>query len=885
MNSPHPPKWATRFLLWFCRKDLADAILGDLEELYGRHYEKSGKKTANLHYIWNMLLFLRPFAFKKSKLLHFYPKTMYRHHFKIAWRNITKHKMYAAIKIGGFSIGIAACMLIALFVMDEFNGDSYYKESDSLYRFIGVSTEPGRSGKWPAFPAPIKETLAHDFPEIEKTGRLIPYSGWFDAGDNQFRPEEETKNLYEDGFVYADAVWLEIMQLPMIYGDATTALAEPNTLVISREKAEKYYPGENPVGKTVIINDNETNPYKVGGVMEDLPDNSHLQFDFILTLYEKEFWQGEQASWCCWNYDSYIKVKAGTDPRKLEEKLLLIRDNYIVPYSRERGDKGADDTQKYLSFMLQPVQDIYLKSEGITDNLKHSDIRIVWLFGAISMFILLLACINFINLSTAKSANRAKEVGLRKVIGSHRAELIRQFMVESFLFSLISFVIGSLLAKLFLPSFNQLADKSLFIPWEKWWLMPLLLSFVVGVGILSGLYPSMYLSSFKPIDVIRGAVSRGSKSSRMRSVLVVFQFTTSIVLIICTIITWQQMDFILNKEIGFDKEQVVIIEGASTVGGKYEVLKDELNNLDEVQHTTLSYSLPVTGTNRDFNPFWLAGKTREEKAVSAQKWRVDEDYIATMGFELIEGRNFSKEMATDSLAIIINRTMAEKFGFENPIGQRITNNSENIYHVIGVIEDFHYEDMRRKIDPLCLIIGNGGSVTSVKVNTNDMHATLTAITHLWNELMPNQPFRYSFLDQRYEKMYMDVERTGKVFSLFAILAIIVACLGLFALSAYMVEQRGKEISIRKVLGASLSQIFNLLTRDFLRLVAIAMIIAIPAGWYLMNEWLADYSYRIDINWYVFALAGTIALVIAWLTISSEALKAASADPAEKLRSE
>ena len=883
--SPTPPRWARKFLSWFCREDLADAILGDLEELYGRHYEKSGKRIANLKYIFNIFLFLRPFAFKKSNILNFYSKTMYRHHFKIAWRNIAKHKMYSAIKIGGFSIGIAACLLIALFVNDEMSGDHSFKESDRLYRFVGVSSEPGRSGKWPSFPAPIRQTLANDFPEIEKTGRLIPYSGWFDAGDNQFRPEEKTQNLYEDGFVYADAEWLEIMQLPMVYGDVTTALAEPNTIVISREKADKYYPGENPVDKTVILNADEANPYKIGGVMEDLPENSHLQFDFILSLYEKEFWQGEQASWCCWNYDSYIKVKAGTDPRKLEEKLLLIRDNYIVPYSREEGDTGADDTQKYLSFILQPVKDIYLKSEGIIDSMQHSDIRIVWLFAAIAIFILLLACINFINLSTAKSANRAKEVGLRKVIGSQRSDLFRQFMTESILFSLISFVLGIILAQYFLPPFNKLANKSLIIPWDQWWLLPLMAVTMLGVGIFSGMYPSFYLSAFKPIDVIRGAISRGSKSSRMRSILVVFQFTTSIVLIICTIITWQQMNFILNKEIGFDKEQVIILEGASTLGSKYKSLKDALSKLSEVQHTTLSHALPVSGTNRDFNPFWLEGKTKEEKAVSAQKWTVDKDFIATMGIQLIEGRNFSEEIATDSQAVIISRTMAEKFGFDNPIGQRITNDFEPAYQVIGVIEDFHYEDMRRKIDPLCLIIGNGGSVASVKVKTDDMQATLATITHVWDEFMPNQPIRYSFLDQRYEKMYAHVERTGKVFSLFAILAIIVACLGLFALSAYMVEQRGKEISIRKVLGASLSQIFNLLTRDFLRLVAIALIIAIPIGWYLMNEWLADYNYRIDISWYVFALAGTLALLIALLTISSEALKAASADPANKLRSE
>ncbi|MEM9722415.1 MAG: FtsX-like permease family protein, partial [Bacteroidota bacterium] len=464
-----------------------------------------------------------------------------------------------------------------------------------------------------------------------------------------------------------------------------------------------------------------------------------------------------------------------------------------------------------------------------------------------------------------------------------RGDLVRQFLVESIVYSAISFVLGLFLAWVFLPSFNSLADKSLVLPWMEWWLIPIVVSGILLTGFLAGVYPALYLSAFKPISVLKGSLSRGSKSSIIRSTMVTFQFATSIVLIICTFVTYQQMAYILNKEIGFDKERVLMIQGANTLGEKQKGFKEELLRLSQVKHATISEALPVEGTHRNGNSFWKDGRSKLDEGVGAQIWRVDPDYMQTLGMKLIEGRGFIEDLASDSAAIIINQTMAKKLGLESPVGERIMN--WQTWTVIGVVEDFHFESMKGDIESLCFARGDFGSIISAKIETPDMISTIASISDIWGEFMPNQPIRYTFLDKKYALMYSDVQRTSNVILVFAILAVIVACLGLFALSTFMLEQRRKEISIRKVLGASLRSILNLITINFLKPVLIAFVMAVPIGWYMMNRWLEDYTYRIEISWATFAIAGGTALLIALLTISAESLKAALADPAENLRSE
>jgi putative ABC transport system permease protein len=486
-------------------------------------------------------------------------------------------------------------------------------------------------------------------------------------------------------------------------------------------------------------------------------------------------------------------------------------------------------------------------------------------------------------LSTAKSANRAKEVGLRKTVGSYRSNIISQFLTESMLFSVMSFLLGLLLAMLLLPYFNTLASKSLTLPWTAWWFVPLMIMAALVIGIVAGLYPSFYLSAFKPVQVLKGNLSRGSKNARTRSVLVVFQFTTSIVLIISTIIIYRQVEFILHTKTGFDKDQVLLLQGTGTLGDRSKVFKEQLLQLSSVKNVTVSDYLPIRGTKRNGNGFWNEGKQREDESVSGQIWVVDHDYIKTLGMKIVEGRDFSPAMASDSIAVIINQKMAHELGLKEPVGKQIRN--WQTMNVIGVVEDFNFESMRSEIEPLCLVLGHSPGIISVKVSPENVAGTLSAIENTWKKMMPNQQIRYTFLDESFARMYDDVQRMGRIFTSFAILAIVVACLGLFALSAFMVEQRSKEISIRLALGASLKSIFNLLTFNFVKLVLISIVIAAPIAWYMMNQWLQDFKFKTEITWDVFIVSGLTAILIALLTISYQSLRAGMMKPVEGLRSE
>ncbi len=807
---------------------------------------------------------------------------MWLNYLKTAWRNLIRHKMYSSIKIGGFALGIAACLLIALFIHDELSYDKHFLDGDRICRVVLVYNVNGDKFKGTAFPAPLAKALKEDYPEVERAGRLNR-TDFFGAGSNEIRPTDKMQNTYEDGFAYADQGLLDIFQLPMVDGIQAHALDEPGTIVISKQKADKYFPNENPIGKTFIINNNESKPYKVTGVI-DFPIRSHFRPEFLLSI-EGGFYPGEQENWRSSSYDVYVKLHKGTDVAQLEKKFAGITEKYIIPSQKQDGYADAEKLADLITYELQPVSNIHLKSAGIEDGLHNGDIRFVWLFGIIAGFILVIASINFINLSTAKSASRAKEVGLRKTVGSNMGNLIAQYLTESVLYSVFSFVLGILLAEVLLPYFNMLSAKSLSIPWaEWWWIIPSLAFSAVIIGILAGLYPAFYLSSFKPATVLRGTLNRGSKGSKLRSGLVIFQFTISIILISGTLIIYHQVGFILNKKVGFDKEQVLLLHGANTIGDQVTTFKNELLKLPEVKNVSISDYLPIEGTKRDGNALWKEGKSTTDSPVYGQFWKVDHDYIKTLGINIIEGRDFAIDRPTDTQAAIINQTLAKELGLENPIGKRIQN-QWHAFEVIGIVEDFNYESLKEQIGGLCFVLRNSPSIVSVKINTSDMSRTIHSITGVWNRFSPNQPIRYTFLDENFALMYTDVQRLGYIFSTFALLAIIIACLGLFALSAFMTTQRTKEIGIRKVLGSSVSGIVTLLSQSFAKWVLIASIIACPVSYCAMNKWLQNFAYRIDITILPFLLAGLSALVIAMLTVSWQAIRAATANPVESLRYE
>lgn len=887
-SNPSPPKFLLRFFRWYCHPDMAEELEGDLIERFEIRVSKKGHKKARQLFIRDVFQLFRPGIVRpltgSQKLNSF---GMLKNNLIVAKRQLLRHKMYSSIKIGGFALGVAVCLLISLFIRDELSYDQHVPEHETLYRIVKEYDEVGGINKYTWFQAPFARTMMADYPEVTLAGRTMESEN-MGAGYNNLRKEGEATNHYEDGFIFADQQILDMFQFPMVYGNLKDALAEPFTMVLTRKKAEKLYPGENPIGKTVFINDNTAVPYKIGGVMEDLPENSFFDFNYIWSLTDWEFWNGEQTNWRAQNYQLFAKLKPGTDVAAFTDRIQEMSTKYLLPPLKNSGMVNAAEFINSLTISMQPVADIHLRSADVTDVYEKSDIKYIWIFGIVAMSILALACINFVNLSTAKSANRAKEVGLRKTIGSVRSQLIGQFLTESIVYSLLSFVLAIGLAYLLLPYFNQLAGKELVLPWTSLWFIPTLLGAAVLIGTFAGIYPAFYLSSFKPSSVLKGNLSLGSKRSGLRNSLVVIQFTASIILITGTFVVYQQMDFILNTKTGFDKDQVVLLKNTLTLRDKGDAFKAELQQIPEVQSTTISGYLPVTGTLRDGDAWWIASRTKEDPSISAQIWNVDEDYFETLGIQLAMGRNFDKKLATENFSVLINQTMAKQLGIaDDPLGQEITSSPSNNfrYKVIGVVEDFNYDLLTEKVKPVAMRLGNSPSMTAIKVNGQNMVSTLTAIEKAWDTVAPNQPFVYEFMDQRFATMYAGVQRIRNILTFFATLAVLIACLGLFGLSVFMAEQRKKEISVRLVLGAKVRQIVSMLGINFIKPIVLALIVASPVAWYIMREWLNGFEYKTDLSISLFITAGASALLIALITISFQSLKAAFSSPVDGLRDE
>ena len=886
-----PPRLARRLLLFVLRDDLAEEVTGDLDEKFYKAVEDQPSIRARINYWYQVLNYIRPFAMRKRTFQSVTHIDMLKNHFTIAWRHLAKHKMYSAINIGGFALGIAACMLLALYIKGELSYDSFYANKDRIYRVVRVAKSEGQDERGVFFPHPFADVLPQDFPEIEKAGQFNAVT-MFGAGSAEVRRLDRPDNSYENKLVYMDQGMIDILELEFIAGNPSKALTEPNSVIITEEKAGKYFKGEDAIGKSLIINNDPKRTYTITGVVEDFPNQSHINFDFMMTLEGKVFWEGERTSWCCSNYLEYILIRDGVDVKALEKKLSLIVETYMLPSALEDDpDKGEIEWLKSMHFELQPITDIYLNVASVNDEIRsadslvirHGDIRFIWLFGSIAVVILLLACINFINLSTARSASRAKEVGIRKVVGSRRSLLVRQFLTESFLCSLIAIAIAAVATWLLLPSFNNLADTSLSFPWSELWFLPVVILLSIAIGILAGIYPSFYLSAFRPAKVLKGNMGTGNSKTALRSVLVIFQFSISTMLIIGTLVVDRQMDYLLNKELGFDKDQVLILEGTVTLGDQDVTLKNELLQLADVEAVSISGYLPVENATRNGGPHWLDGSSKD-LGVTSQQWTVDHDYVKTMALRLVQGRDFSAKITSDSQAIIINEALAQKLNLKDPIG-KVIHNYFGTFTVIGVVGDFHFESLRENITPVALMVGKNRKTIAVRVRSTDMTASIEAITGAWKKVSPHQPVRISFLDDKYARAYDDVKRFRSVITVFTTLAIVVACLGLFALSAFMIEQRGKEISIRMVLGAPVSHILRLLSQNFVTLVAISFAVATPAAWYMMNIWLQDYAYKIDITWDVFVITGALALAIALVTIGYQSVRASLTNPVTNLKSE
>lgn len=810
---------------------------------------------------------------------------MIKNYFKIALRNLWKHKGFSAINIIGLAIGLACFILIALYVVDELSYDKYNTRADDIYRVDADIKFGGNELKLCVSSDPMGATLKKDYPQVEEFTRIY-------ASEGGKLVKKGNEFINEDNIVYVDSTFFNVFSLPAVAGDTRHALNEPNTVVITKSTAIKYFSTVDAVGKTLEV---DKIPFKVTAVIKDIPHNTHFHFDFLLSMKNVQYGFGNYLSH---NFQTYIVLRHGTDYHAFEKNFVQVVDKYILSQAKQfMNINSMDDFKKagnQLNYFLTPLTDIHLKSNRWPELSANGNIQYVYIFAAVALFILLIACINFMNLSTARSASRAKEVGIRKVLGTERKNLISQFLTESTLMAIISLIIAVAIAYFALPLFNDIAAKSLTISSIfSVQILPFLIALPFLVGVIAGSYPAFFLSNFKPIVVLKGKINAGFKKSYLRSSLVVFQFFTSIALIIGTVVIYKQLNFIQTSNLGFNKDQVLIINGAGALGKNDAAFKNEVLNLPGVKSATISGYLPVSSSRSD-NTYSKDAVMDSKNALSMQSWSVDYDYINTLGMQIIKGRNFSKDFGSDSSAFIINETAAKVLGYDDPIGKKIYSNFQDgpndkpelvTYNIIGVVKDFHFESLRHNIFPLGLRLGHNNSLISFKVKTADIKPLLTQVESKWKTMATGMPFSYRFMDESFDNMYREEQRVGKLSFTFSILTILIACLGLFGLVTYMAEQRTKEIGVRKVLGATITNLVVMLSKDFLKLVIISAVFAFPLAWWAMNKWLQDFAFRINIGWWIFIVAGVIALLIALITVSFQAIKAAIANPVKSLRTE
>jgi putative ABC transport system permease protein len=820
------------------------------------------------------------------------PKGMLKNYFTVAIRNLRKHSFYSFINVAGLSVGIAVCFIIVLFVRNEVTYDQYNTKVDRIYRVTSDIKFGGNGYNMTYGPAPMAATLATEYPEVEHAIRFRQRGSYL--------VKRTTENIKEDNVIWVDKDFFQIFSIPVIAGNAKTALAEPNSIAISKRIADKFFPNEDGLGQTLIL-DNKLNA-KITAIYENMPVASHFHFDILIAMEGLE--EAKTPVWYSNNFQTYILLRDGAKADDLQKKFPALIAKHVLPqmlqvlgpdFSEEKFKAAGNK----IEYALQPLTDIHLKSSLQGEFEPNFDLNYIYLFVAIAGFILVIACINFMNLSTARSANRAKEVGIRKVMGSFRSHLMRQFLTESILLSLLSFILSIGIAATLLPLFNDLAGRALSIPFGSLEMYGVLILAAVVVGMLAGIYPSFFLSAFKPVSVLKGNVGLGMKSGFIRSSLVVFQFTVSIFLVIGTMAIISQLNYIQTKKLGFNKDQVIMVDDLYALGDKRITFKESVMQNSNITNGTISGYLPVSGTWRSDTPWWAEGKdVAQENMVSLQNWVIDYDYISTLGMKMVAGRDFSRNFPSDSTGVILTEAAAKSFNFTGEIiGSKIqtfgdgpdgTVDRTNLKSltVVGIVENFHFESLKQNVTPVMMFLDKRpGGIASFRFQSENTQEIISFIENKWKEMAPGQPFTYYFMDERFGNMYAAETRLAKVFGVFAGLAVLIACLGLFALTAFTAEQRTKEIGIRKVLGASVAGIMVMLSKDFGKLVVIAFALAAPLAWYGIDWWLKDYTYKTEIGIGLYALAGVSALLIAWGTMSFLSFKAAVNDPVKSLRSE
>ncbi len=858
-QNPIPPKLADQLLAWLCRGDLLEEILGDLHQYYKELPEKP-KWKRSLLYWFHVLHFLRPFAIKKSYRPN--PIIMFRHNFKIARRNLVKNKSYSLLNILGLAIGMACSILILLWVQHELSYDRFHTNANYIYRL----SCNGGDFRTAVSPAGLAGGLQRELPEVTSTVRLThQYSALFEVDNRKFQ---------EKRVFYADSNFLDMFTFPLVAGNTSTALDRSDGIVITEETARKYFGDEMALGKMIRMN-NSLN-FTITGVVDNIPSNSHLQFDIILPMSHlgKTDRNLINETWDNFNFYTYIQLSENILDADSKRAGLLEKISRIYK---------AHESELDISFNLQPLADIHLHSNLQIDVAGHGNVQYVNIFFGVSLLILVVACINFMNLATARSVPRAKEVGLRKVVGARRNQLIGQFLSESLIISFLSLGIAVLIVYMMLPAFNEISGKQLVITFLDEKLLLWLITIALITGFLSGSYPALFLSGFKPVNMMKAKMKFGGSNLFFRNSLVVTQFAVSMLLLVGTIVIYNQLNYIKTKSLGFDKENLLYIPMTGELYSKREALETALQQNTLTSNYTIISDLParlITGT---INVQWK-GKDPDDQTV-IPSIDVDENFIDVFQVQVATGRGFSKAFATDESNYIINEKAMQIMGMtpDNVIGSQLTfDNSEG--SIIGVVKDFNFKPLQYAIEPLVLRFNRRFRIVVVRTPANSTENAIAALEKIHHRLNPDYPFAYNFVDKDLENQYRGEQQMGTIFNLFALLAIFISCLGLYGLAAYTAEQRTREIGIRKVLGASTFSLVNFLSRDFLKLVALSLIIATPLSWHFMNQWLQDFAYRTEISWWMFAVAGMATLVLTILTVSYQVVSAALMNPVKSLRS-
>lgn len=808
---------------------------------------------------------------------------MWKNYLKIAFRSLLRHKTFSTINLLGLSIGITICLICLLFVKNEWSYDRFHKKADRIVRVVFQGNIQGEALQEAHVMPPVAGVLQADYPEVLAATRIrLMGSPTVTIGDDQFRNHRAA---------FADANFFEVFTFPLLEGNSGKALSRPNSLVLSQSIAEAYFGAQNPLGKVVWIGDSKEG-FTITGIMRDMPHQSHFRFDMLASM--STFPEAADASFMVSEFYTYLVLPEQYDYRLLQAKLPQVTEKYIGPQLQNGMGislKEFESAGNKIGLYLQPLTDIHLYSDLMGELGPTGDIRYVYIFSAIAVFMLLIACINFINLSTASGSRRAREVGVRKVLGAAQRQLRGQFLAESILLSLIALLLALVLLHFTFPLFPNFSSGSLELSFTQMLrFLPYLLMFGLGVGILAGTYPAFFLSSFNPVQVLKRAPAGrpGNRKLSLRSSLVIFQFFISIIMIIGAMVVYSQLDYIQNKDLGYDKEQVLVLPHVGQLGSNPEVFRQELLRDNRIAHVSISGYLP-SGPSYN-NNFFVFPENDPSLQIKTLRYEVDEEYLPALGLELIAGRNFSNEYGSDDKAMLINETTARTLGWEaDAIGKRLFHSSNEgertVYNVIGVVKDFHFRSMHERIAPLVMTLGSGNGAVIAKIETEEIAGLLQSIKESWTSMAGDEPFSYSFLDDRFYQTYAPERRMGKVIVVFSGLTVFIACMGLFGLATFTTRQRTKEIGIRKLLGAEISGIMLMLSGDFLKLVVIAALCAFPVSAWIMGTWLEGFAYRITMGPWIYLSASIVATMVALLTTGYLALQAARTNPASNLRNE